>query len=114
MLNGNPLQSLLGQFSGLNENETEWTKRYSGRPTYQVMVDYKNELEDLKIKIKVNEKIIFLCKRDSESSNSYASASASILFAFTNYGKLIRNDFMSPGYLEYDSNTLLHQKHLKL
>ena len=37
-----------------------------------------------------------------------ADQGSSILFVFTNYGKLIRNDFISPGFLEYDSNTLLH------
>jgi hypothetical protein len=98
----------INEFNRLRLSETEWNKNRDG-PTYQVMVDYKNELEDLKRKIKVNEKIIFACIRCTQQPSGHAGDQGyGILFVFTNYGKLIRNDFMRTGYLVQDFDTLLH------
>ena len=70
----------------------------------------KEELENLRSSIKSDEKIIFIAMRSIMSAD-YAPPGfqgCSILFVFTNYGKLIRNNFREPGFLFYDSHNLLH------
>ena len=101
--------TMINEFNRLSLSETDWNKTKNHFVPYKMVLGFINELDDLKRKIKINEKIIFVCKRCTQRPSGHAGDQGhGRLFVFTNYGKLIRNDFTLTGYLLQDFDTLLH------